>query len=170
MKLRPLEPEDLQLLYTIENDPALWDTTACDVPCSRYALKQYIASAPDFHSGGELRLVVEAGGDGEGERPVGIVDLTSYEPRPARAEVGIALLRAERGKGYGSRALCLLEELARDRLRLHSLYAHVAQSNAPSCALFERCGYTMVATLTDWLYCGGAYEDAVLYQKIFRKK
>lgn len=39
MYLRPLEPEDLELLYTIENDPSLWDTSNTDAPYSRFALK-----------------------------------------------------------------------------------------------------------------------------------
>ena len=31
--LRALEPEDLELLYTIENDPEVWDVTAVGAPC-----------------------------------------------------------------------------------------------------------------------------------------
>ena len=42
--LRDLEPEDLELLYTIENAPELWNITNNDGPYSRFALKQYIAS------------------------------------------------------------------------------------------------------------------------------
>ena len=43
LRLRPLEPEDLDWLYSIENDTALWDTSNTDIPYSRYALRQYIA-------------------------------------------------------------------------------------------------------------------------------
>ena len=39
-KLRPVEPEDLELLYTVENNPALWLKACGSGPYSRFALKQ----------------------------------------------------------------------------------------------------------------------------------
>ena len=34
--LRALEPEDLDLLYGIENNPEVWDVSPTNVPYSRY--------------------------------------------------------------------------------------------------------------------------------------
>ena len=39
MHLRPLEPEDLELLYTIENDERLWNTSNTDDPTRALLLK-----------------------------------------------------------------------------------------------------------------------------------
>ena len=36
--LRALEPEDLDMLYQIENNRQLWDVGTTNVPYSRYAL------------------------------------------------------------------------------------------------------------------------------------
>lgn len=167
MRLRPCEPEDLDLLYSIENTPDLWDTTDSDAPYSRYALKRYIAAAQSIHACGELRLVAEISDNAQGCTAIGTVDLTNYSPLHARAEVGIALLQAFRGQGYGSEALRLLESFAVSRLRIHILYAHVSPKNLPSWNLFLKGGYQEVATLQDWLFSNGKYEDATLFVKYF---
>lgn len=170
MKLRPVEPEDLDFLYTIENDWELWSFTSSDAPYSRYALKQYVASMPSVYSSGELRLIIEVEGSDGRYVPIGMADLTDYSPLYARAQVGIALLKTYRGRGYGQQAVSLLERLARTRLRVHSLYAYVSRGNRPSCNLFEKLGYKAVATIPDWFFEGGAYQPAALFLKLFEKK
>ena len=55
MLLRPLEPEDLELLYSIENNEDLWNCSNADGPFSHYVLKKYIAEAATIHECGELR-------------------------------------------------------------------------------------------------------------------
>jgi diamine N-acetyltransferase len=36
VSLRAMEPEDLEALYTIENDSSLWDVSSTHIPYSRY--------------------------------------------------------------------------------------------------------------------------------------
>lgn len=43
--LRAIEPEDLDLLYGIENDTDLWNVGVTSVPYSRYTLYEYIANS-----------------------------------------------------------------------------------------------------------------------------
>ena len=45
VELRAMEPEDLELLYQIENDESLWGVSTTNVPYSRYALHDYMAHA-----------------------------------------------------------------------------------------------------------------------------
>ena len=45
VRLRAMEPEDLDLLYKIENDERLWNVCTTNVPYSRYVLRDYIANA-----------------------------------------------------------------------------------------------------------------------------
>ena len=42
MRLRAPEPEDLDLLYTMENDTTLWSVGTTLLPYSRHTLRQYI--------------------------------------------------------------------------------------------------------------------------------
>lgn len=166
VRLRALEPEDLELLYTIENDTSMWLKGCTDVPYSRYALKQYIAAQPaDFYEQRQLRLLLMRKTD---RKALGLIDLTSYEPRHARAEVGVALLASERGQGYAGRALRLLERYAAEVLRIQVLYAHVVQANSEACQnLFLHTGYQEVAVLPDWVRMGSvAYPVSVYLKKI----
>ena len=81
MKLRAVEPEDLDLLYQIENDQSLWLVGATNVPYSRYTLHDYIAnSSDDIYADRQVRLMVE---NDEGET-VGIVDLVQFSPQHLR--------------------------------------------------------------------------------------
>lgn len=168
MRIRPIEPEDLEFLYTIENDPSLWDTTDTDAPFSHFALKQYLASLRPMQECGELRMAIEIEADAR-HRTVGLVELTDISFYHARAEVGIAILKEHRGQGLGTKALQLIEQLALKRLRLHQLYAYVSERNSASAHLFERAGYTPSARLAEWKYQGKGYENVVVYQKLFKK-
>lgn len=59
VRLRALEPEDLEWLYTVENDTDLWRWGNANVPYSRYVLKTYIAeSRHDIYADGQLRLAI----------------------------------------------------------------------------------------------------------------
>lgn len=165
--LRALEPEDLQLLYEIENDPELRATSTLGAPCSRYALKQYIAQAGSIHETGQLRLIIEIQEPSSPPTAAGTIDLTNYSPVDARAEVGITILKPFRGQGIALAALSALEAYTTLHLRVHSLYAIVSQANQPSHNLFVRAGFAPVATLPHWLYRSRGYQDATLLQKIF---
>lgn len=178
MRLRPLEPEDLELLYTIENDEHLWNTSNTDGPYSRFALKNYIASSANIYECEQLRLVIDIAKTSQPNttsttqihttsHPIGLIDLTNYSPLNARAEIGITLLRAYQGQGYGQKALQLIEHYATERLRIHTLYAYVSPHNLPSFHLFQNNGYKVVAKLPDWSFRKGKYEEIALFLKIF---
>ena len=56
--LRALEPEDLDLLYQIENEDEVWNVGSSNVPYSRYTLLNYIANASnDIYVDGQVRLI-----------------------------------------------------------------------------------------------------------------
>ena len=78
VNLRAIEPEDLELLYRIENDVCLWSIGTTNVPYSRYVLHDYVAnSTGDIYTDRQVRLMIE---NGAGE-VVGIVDIRSEERR-----------------------------------------------------------------------------------------
>ena len=60
IRLRAIEPEDLDLLYRIENDMSMWNVGTTNVPYSRYTLHDYIATSnDDIYADRQVRLVVE---------------------------------------------------------------------------------------------------------------
>lgn len=173
VRLRPLEPNDIMLLYRLENDSRLWDSSNTVQPLSRHALKQFIANAQtDIYAQRQIRLVIDVKPDvftqsTDNYKPVGVVDLQNFSPRNQRAEVGIALLPQEHHNGYATQALHLLHRYTSEVLSLHQLYAIVATNNNQAQALFTKCGYTKVAHLKEWLKLRTRYVDVDVFQIIF---
>ncbi|MBR5052308.1 MAG: GNAT family N-acetyltransferase [Bacteroidaceae bacterium] len=163
LKLRAVEPEDLDLMYLIENDTELWPLGQASVPFSYYALKQYIAeSSNDFFHDRQLRLVIETAD----EVSVGFVDLQNYDPLHHRAEVGIVVVPEQQRKGLATEALRLLAKYVSAHLGIHQLYALVPEGNEASVALFKKSGYKETATLQDWLNTPTGWQSVVVFQKV----
>ena len=165
MTLRALEPNDIDLLYQVENDPSLRSVSSANVPYSRQLLSDYILnSTGDIYTDKQLRLIAETD---DGHTPVGILDLSNFNPQHLRAEIGITILPDYRQKGYATQALRLLIDYARTTLHLHQVYAVVPSGHEVSRHLFLSLGFTATAILTDWLRLDdGSYDDALIYQLI----
>ena len=159
-----MEPEDLDLLYRIENDHRLWNVGTTNVPYSRYVLHDYIANASgDIYTDREVRFIID---NGVGET-VGTIDITNFDAKNLRAEVGIVTLCEHRRHGYALSALLQITDYALRVLHLHQLYAVVNHDNEASLCLFKKAGFIETAQLKDWLYDGKNYYPAVLMQIFF---
>lgn len=159
--LRAMEPEDLDLLYQIENDTKLWNIGLTNVPYSRYVLHDYIAtSSGDIYTDKQVRLIIE----NEEHQTIGLVDIMNFNPQNRRAEMGIVLQEAFRQKGYGKDAIQKVMRYAKEVLHLHQLYVVVNTSQKSTIGLFLRMGFKETCQLTDWLYDGEVYHDATLLQ------
>ena len=164
IKLRAIEPEDLDLLYRIENDVELWNVSTSNVPYSRYLLHEYVANNKnDIYSDGQVRMIVE---NSEGEA-IGVADLVNFDPSNLRAEVGLIILNDYRRQGYGIAVLNRIADYALRILHLHQLYAYVDVNNSPSLGVFQKADYKVAAEIKDWLYDGQNYHDSVLFQYVF---
>lgn len=157
--LRPLEPEDLELLYSIENDMELWSAGYTTAPYSRYLLHDYIANSTcDIYADRQVRLIAETPDGGV----VGIADITNYEPRHNRAELGLVVRKECRHKGYGHKMVGKMIEYAREIVHIHQLYVVVDTDNTVSQNMFRGCGFNVSHYLEDWLYDGKEYRKAML--------
>ena len=164
IRLRAIEPEDLDLLYHIENDVRLWNVGTSNVPYSRYTLHDYVANASDdIYVDGQVRMMVE---NASGEI-VGIADVVNFDPGNRRAEVGLIILDAFRHQGYGSSTLAAVSDYALRVLHLHQLFAFVDCRNEASLNLFRKMGFSESSHICDWLYDGREYHDALLMQLVF---
>lgn len=94
-----------------------------------------------------------------------MIDLFDYEPKHARAAVGVVIVEEHRGMGYAKEGLQLLEKMAIQKLNLHQLYAGVSIENAPSRALFKAAGYVETAIKKDWSYYENQFHDEIIVQK-----
>lgn len=164
IQLRALEPEDLDMMYTIENDTSLWDISNRQVPYSREVLRQYIInSQADLYADKQVRLMMELHTTHE---TVGAIDLFNFEPLHRHAEVGIAVLQAHRSKGYATEALQLLCDYAFRFLGMEQLVAHITTDNTLSMQLFSTCGFTPCGTLKRWWNVEGTFKDVTIMQQL----
>ena len=89
IKLRALEPEDIDILYRWENDTDVWKVSNTIAPFSKYILRQFIENQKyDIYETKQLRLIIEAL---ETQKPVGTIDLFDIDPYNLRAGVGILI-------------------------------------------------------------------------------
>ena len=162
-----MEPEDLDVLYQIENDPGTWCVGVVNVPYSRYLLHDYIANATgDIYADKQVRLMIE---NVEGTC-VGMVDLVNFDPRHSRAEVGVVIQERYRRRGDATEALRLALDYAREVVYLHQVYGVVSVENEVSLKLFRSLGFEDGVILKDWLYANDTYREAYLLQYFFQKR
>lgn len=161
IRLRSPEPEDLELLYEMENDVHLWNVGNSIQPYSRYVLRRYLEeSKQDIYVDKQVRFVIELT-DGSA---IGMVDIIDFDPHNKRAEVCIGLLERYRGKGYGYSALSLMGGYAFRFLQLNQLYAYITKDNTHSRRLFKKAGYKENAILKDWKFLENRFCDVVITQ------
>ena len=164
IKLRALEPEDLDLLERWENDPENWAYSQQQMPFSKHILKAYLANAQqDIYEAKQLRLVIE-----NQQQAIGLVDLYDFDFNNRRAGVGILIGAQEnRQKGYAQETLQLLVAYARKAFDLKQLYASIGANNSASLKLFNSLGFKEVGVRAQWFREGKNWEDEHLLQLIF---
>lgn len=165
IRLRALEPEDIDLLYEWENDTSIWEVSNTFEPFSKYMLAKYIKeSHRDIYEAKEVRMIIETI---EGTA-VGAIDLFDFDPFHLRAGVGILIFDDKnRRMGYATDALQLLCNYAADYLHLHQLYANITDDNLASIQLFTKTGFKLCGTKTDWRRSGDLWKTELMFQKIF---
>lgn len=164
ISLRPLEPEDIDLLYEWENNIEIWNVSNTRTPFSKYILAEYLKeSAKDIYETKQLRLIIE----NEMSAPVGALDLFDFDPYHMRAGIGILIHKNEyRNHGYASDALNAIFRYAVEALGLKQLFANISASNTNSIHLFEKTGFQKSGIKKNWLKTLSGWEDEVLYQKM----
>ncbi len=161
--LRALEPEDLEFLYQLENNPEVWEISGTTAPYSKHVLKQYLENTHrDIYDVKQLRLCICNTKD----IVIGLVDLFDFDPKNRRAGIGIILVEGERDKGVGAETLLLICDYAFSVLDVRQLYANVTLDNEKSLYLFRKLGFEQVGVKKDWIFFNGHYKDEVLFQKI----
>ena len=166
IRLRALEPEDLDALYDIENAMEEWDYGCTNVPFSRYALRDYIASnSYDIYADRQVRQVITD----ENNAVLGLIDLCNFDPRHLRAEVSVVVTPQCRKRGIAHQAMQHLVGYADEVLHLSQLYAVVSEANAPAISLFGKSGFEQTATLKAWLSGKETRENALVLQLFLKK-
>lgn len=164
IKLRALEPDDVELLYHWENDTSVWRVSNTHSPLSKFMLANYIKSSnADIWESKQLRLVIE---NGKGNA-VGTIELFDFEPYHSRVGVGIIIFsQADRKKGFAIKALELIISYAETELGVNQLYANIAESNEASIQLFQKLGFVLSGIKKQWLRRPNGWENELIFQRL----
>jgi diamine N-acetyltransferase len=165
IKLRALEPEDLELLYEWENNDSYWLISNTVSPFSRYTLKRYIENShKNIYETGQLRLMID---HIEDKIAIGTIDVFEFDPFHKRAGIGILIgNESYRRKGYASMSLTCLIKYCFKTLQLHQLYCNILANNCESIDLFKKQGFVQIGIKKDWIKTSDGYTDEYLLQLI----
>ncbi|HCA83124.1 MAG TPA: GNAT family N-acetyltransferase [Flavobacteriales bacterium] len=162
IRLRALEPGDLDIVVRWENDPKNWPVTSTYIPFSRHLLKEYVEAEKDIYRDKQFRFVIELT---ENNAAVGFIDLFDVDAVHQRAGVGILIGEyGERGKGYAHEALMELIQHCRSILLLRSIYCNILCENTASVQLFERCGFKINGKKENWFRTSSGWSDEYFLQ------
>jgi diamine N-acetyltransferase len=165
IKLRALEPEDLELLYNWENNLSYWVVSNTSSPFSKYTLKRYVENShKSIYETGQLRLMIDHIDD---KVSIGTIDIFDFDPFHMRAGLGILIANEEyRRKGYATMALTCLTEYCFKTLQLHQLYCSIIANNCESIDLFRKIGFIETGVKKEWIKTSDGYLDEHIFQLI----
>ncbi len=163
IRLRALEPEDLELLYTWENNETFWIYSNTVSPFSRFTLKRYIENShKNIYETGQLRLMID---HIEDKKTIGTIDLFEFDPFHKRAGIGILIAdESYRRKGFAAMSLKCLIQYCFKTLQLHQLYCNILANNTVSIELFKKHGFVEIGRKKDWIQTDNGYLDEYLFQ------
>ena len=137
ISLRFLRRDDLDFLYSIENDPTNYQYTKESNYFSKEILSKYISNASvDIGVYNQLRFVISFK-----KNPIGLIDLFDYDSDSRKAGISILVLEGFRSKQHGSKALDLLISYSWNSLDLLSLFANIKEENIKSISLFNKFNF-----------------------------
>lgn len=165
IRLRAIEPEDLELLYEWENDNSYWAISNTVSPFSRYTLKRYIENShKTIFETGQLRLMIE---HAEDKITIGTIDVFEFEAFHKRAGIGILIANESyRRKGYATMSLSCLINYCFKTLQLHQLYCNILSNNHISIDLFKKHGFVLIGIKKEWILVEDGYVDVHMFQLI----
>ncbi len=150
--LRALEPSDVDILYTWENNSDIWCISNTLVPFSRFILEKYVADSHlDIFQAKQLRLMIDRINNEGRDETIGAIDLYDFDPMHKRAGIGILINDDKnRNQGFASEALKLLINYSFTVLQLHQLFCFIDCDNTVSLRLFEKSGFKITGKKEEW--------------------
>jgi RimJ/RimL family protein N-acetyltransferase len=160
VRLRPIAQKDLDLFERLFEDPEESGDLGFFGHRNPGQLRRQWADQGFLSpQGGRLAVV------GEDDRFLGEVQWHEVMQGPGSPcwNIGIGLLRAERGRGYGGQAQRLLAEYLFANTKVNRIEASTEVINTAEQRALERAGFTREGVLRGACFRAGAWRDMVLY-------
>ncbi len=154
---RPIELEDLEVLRELHNEMAtLLQLGNVEMVSSEEQLQWWKGLVG---SGTTKRFSVVEVATG---RVVGILRVQNIDAINRNCEIGLDIVPALRGKGYGRAGYRAVLEYLFLHLNMHMVYLRVGEFNVRAQGLYERLNFVRTGVLRDYLYRHGRFWDYVV--------
>ncbi|MDQ3169051.1 MAG: GNAT family N-acetyltransferase [Acidobacteriota bacterium] len=167
VRLRPLVETDVPALYAVFSDPDVmryWSSPPLESVAAARALLD------DIHAHFARKTLFQWGiVRADDDLVIGTTTIFQIDPDHRRAEIGFALGREHRGRGYASDAVTSLIRFAFDTLDLHRLEADPDPQNAASIAVLKKQGFKREGFLRERYFLSGKPQDAEYYGLLRRE-
>lgn len=163
LRLRAVEPEDLDSLLQWENNPEHWMVSGTLNPFSKKVMQTYIENTHlNIFQTSQYRFIIELL---ENKKSIGTLDIFEFDPFNKRAGLGILIgSKDDRGLGYAKEALDLVIHYCFNHLEMHQLYCNILSDNKSSLKLFEGHGFIQCGVKKDWIRVNSEYKDEISLQ------
>ncbi len=167
IKLRALEPEDINLLYIWENNSEIWQVSNTITPFSKYILTKYVENSHlDIFEAKQLRLMIDVY-ENNSKTTIGSIDLFDFDPINKRAGIGILIHdKIDRKKGYASVSLKILIDYCFTILNLNQLYCNITVNNENSINLFKSNKFEITGEKKFWVRKNNTWVNEYFLQLI----
>ncbi len=163
VRLRPIEPEDVDFFASLEHDEEASRGGAgfVPVPYSRHRLTKWVEEQAAKETQNDVyRLVAVRLSDGE---PVGVLNTHTVDRRIGLFGYGIQIGPSHRRSGYGSDAIRTLLGLFFGEFRYQKCNVEVYSFNEASLAMHHKLGFTQEGRLRRTKFTSGAFHDDILF-------
>lgn len=158
VRLRPLEPADLEVARRWVNDPGIMRTVNRVLPVTRHEQRRWYRQTVTSRD----RVIFAVDTTGRRPRHIGIAALNPIDWRVRKAELMVYLGHpSSRGRGYGSAAVQALLRFAFCQLNLHRVYLYTLAGNLAAQRVFEQCGFRREGRQRDDVFQDRRYEDSI---------
>ena len=167
VRLRALEPTDLENAYTWVNDHEVTQYLMVRYPWSRAQEEKYLTeNSSQGSSFQDVRLAIDTL-DGV---HIGMTGLHRARPEDRSAELGIMIGdKAFWSNGYGTDTMQTLLRFAFDQMNLHKVMLGVFEFNERAQACYRKCGFVDEGRFREEYFQDGRYWD-VLRMSILRRE
>lgn len=160
--LREYMQEDLEHMRKWVNDPDVVDNLS-DIflfPHTLNTTEDFLNLVLNARSRDTCHFVIA---NKETEAYLGQIDLIQIDWKNRSAEIGIVLGdEKNRGKGYGSESIKLLQYFVFNRLNMNRLEIKVRDFNARAYRCYKKCGFKEEGRLRQHFFINGKYADTLL--------
>lgn len=158
--LRPLRPDDVDVIVAYRNDPDVAALQDWDLPVTREHVVKHVAAQSgweDISPGQPRQVGIEHDGELVGDLYVGL------DEHGGVAEIGFTLRTEHQGRGYAVEAASAVVADLIERLGCHRIFAQLSPENTRSARLLERLGMHVESFAPKSFWWRGAWDDNLVY-------